>query len=156
VLARTMTSADLVAHLERAQVPYSPVNTPFDVLDDPHLTASGGLIEVQTAEGDAIKVPALPIASDSFQIDVRHDPPALGQHSREVLAELGYVGEAIERLIAGRVVRADGPTLNQPHRRDDDPPAGPNGTAVALSAPPAPASLAPTSATAESVPKEPV
>jgi crotonobetainyl-CoA:carnitine CoA-transferase CaiB-like acyl-CoA transferase len=122
-LARTMTSAELVAHLETARVPYSPVNTPLDVLDDPHLTASGGLVEVQTAEGDAIKVPALPITSSAFQPAVRHDPPALGEHTREVLAELGYPSDAIEHLLVDRVVRADGPTLNQPHRRDD-PPAG--------------------------------
>src|SRR4051794_22522156 len=69
-LARTMTSADLGAPLGRARVPSSPVNPPLDVLDDPHLTASGGLVDVQTAEGDTIKVPALPISSDSFQIDL--------------------------------------------------------------------------------------
>ena len=110
-LAQAMTSAELVARLETARVPYSPVNTPLDVLDDPHLNANGGLLEIQTANGGTIKVPALPIASSSFETDVRVEPPALGQHTRAVLTELGYTPEEIERLIDARVVRADGPTL---------------------------------------------
>jgi crotonobetainyl-CoA:carnitine CoA-transferase CaiB-like acyl-CoA transferase len=112
VLAQAMTSAELVGRLETARVPYSPVNTPLDVLSDPHLSANGSLLEIQTADGGSIKVPALPIVSSSFETDVHTNPPALGQHTRAVLAELGYTLDEIERLIAERVVRADGPTLD--------------------------------------------
>ena len=47
-------------------------------------------------------------------------PPAIGQHTREILAELGYPDKEIERLIDDRVVRADGPmltTVGQPGSR---------------------------------------
>ncbi len=110
-LARTLTSAELVGRLEQARVPYAPVNTPLDVLDDPHLNGAGALLEVDTAEGATIKVPAIPVASDAYKLDVRADPPALGEHTRALLGELGYSGEAIDDLLARRVVRADGPML---------------------------------------------
>jgi crotonobetainyl-CoA:carnitine CoA-transferase CaiB-like acyl-CoA transferase len=121
-LAQAMTSAELVARLETARVPYSPVNTPLDVLDDPHLNANGSFLDVQTADGGSIKVPALPIVSSNFETEVHLDPPALGQHTRAILAELGYPTDEIERLIAERVVRADGPTLD-PARVPHEPPA---------------------------------
>jgi crotonobetainyl-CoA:carnitine CoA-transferase CaiB-like acyl-CoA transferase len=118
-IARTMTSAELVMRLEQARVPYSPVNSPLDVLDDPQLQASGTLHDVRIAgpDGDSgdrtVQIPGLPIASDGFKPEPRHDPPGLGQHTRELLAEVGYPPQEIERLIDARVVRADGPTLTQ-------------------------------------------
>ena len=111
-LARELTSAELVGRLEKARVPYAPVNAPLDVLDDPHLNADGGLLEVQTADGRAIKVPAVPVVSDRFQPGVRGDPPALGEHTRELLAELDFSAEEIDRLLSEWIVRADGPTLD--------------------------------------------
>lgn len=111
-LAGELTSAELVGRLEKARVPYAPVNTPLDVLDDPHLNSEGKLLEVHTAEGVTIKLPAVPVASDSFEIGVRGDPPALGQHTRELLAELAYSADEVDDLVAGEVVGVDGPTLN--------------------------------------------
>ena len=110
-VVRTMTSAELVGKLEAAQVPYSPVNSPLDVLDDPQLQASGILHTVETEDGRTFELPGLPVFSDSFQPEPRGAPPALGQHTRPLLAELGYTPEQIERLLETRVVRADGPML---------------------------------------------
>jgi crotonobetainyl-CoA:carnitine CoA-transferase CaiB-like acyl-CoA transferase len=109
--AKNMTSAELVARLETARVPYSPVNSPLDVLDDPQLQASGTLHDVRMADGRSVQIPGLPVSSDAFAPEPRHDPPALGQHTRELLTDLGYPASEIERLIDARVVRADGPTL---------------------------------------------
>jgi crotonobetainyl-CoA:carnitine CoA-transferase CaiB-like acyl-CoA transferase len=116
-LARAMTSAELVAKLETARVPYSPVNDPLEVLDDPQLRASGILHDVRIPDGRVLQVPGLPVASDSFAYEPRGAPPALGQDTRPILAELGYHPEEIERLLETRVVRADGPmltTVSQP------------------------------------------
>jgi len=114
--AKGMTSAELVAKLETARVPYSPVNSPLDVLDDPQLQASGTLHDVTMADGRTVPIPGLPVSSDAFTPEPRYDPPALGQHTRALLTELGYPTSEIERLIDARVVRADGPTLT--HKTD--------------------------------------
>ncbi|MFN8634500.1 MAG: CaiB/BaiF CoA-transferase family protein [Chloroflexota bacterium] len=110
-VTRTLTSAQLVAKLETARVPYSPVNTPLDVLDDPQVVGSGLLHDVRTEDGRTLHLPGLPISSDGFAPEPRCDPPALGRDTRPLLLELGYSEEEIARLIDARVVRADGPML---------------------------------------------
>src|SRR5215212_7266423 len=110
-VAGALTSAELVGRLEQAQVPYSPVNTPFDLLDDPQLNSGGKLLEVETEAGGTIKTAGTPVASNNFELSVRHQPPALGQHSREVLLELGYSEAEVETLVSSGAVRLDGPVL---------------------------------------------
>ena len=113
VVTRTLTAADLIARLEQARVPFAPLNTPLDVLDDPQLNTSGGLLEVEAANGRAVKVPAAPVASTSFTPSVRRQPPGLGEHTRELLVELGYAPAEIDDLAGRSIVTLDGPVLNQ-------------------------------------------
>ena len=47
-----LSLAELSERLDRAGLPFSPINTPGDLFDDPHLTASGGLLPVHLTEGD--------------------------------------------------------------------------------------------------------
>jgi len=129
-VARSLDSAELVERFERVRVPYAPVNTPLDLLEDPQLNSGGKLLAVQTAGGDELKVPAVPVSSDSFGLGVRHQPPALGEHTRELLAELGYSAAEIEELAGSGVVGIDGPTLiGTP---DEPPDATMTGPAAAL------------------------
>ena len=110
-VARSLTADELIERLDRVRVPYAPLNTPADLLDDPHLNSGGKLLEVRTAEGKPVKVPAVPVASDRFELGVRHQPPALGQHTRELLDELGYSPAEIDALAACGAVDLHGPTL---------------------------------------------
>ncbi len=74
--------------LERLGLPFAPVNAPGDLFDDPHLNASGGLLELTLDDGRMARTPALPFTIDGHRLEKRRDPPRLGQHTQEVLAEL--------------------------------------------------------------------
>jgi crotonobetainyl-CoA:carnitine CoA-transferase CaiB-like acyl-CoA transferase len=87
-LFKTYDIAELSTVLERLGLPYAPVNTPSDLFTDPHLNASGGLLELALNDGRRVKTPALPFTFDGERLQKRRDPPAVGQHTQEVLAEL--------------------------------------------------------------------
>jgi crotonobetainyl-CoA:carnitine CoA-transferase CaiB-like acyl-CoA transferase len=91
---------DLVPLLREASIPYAPVNTPADLVDEPHLNAGAHLLEVKLSDGRTFKQPALPIALGNAQFRVRLPPPALGEHTDAILAELGYLPGEIEHLHA--------------------------------------------------------
>ena len=52
---------ELTPVFERLALPFAPVRKPGDLVDDPHLNASGGLLDVVLPNGKPAKVPALPI-----------------------------------------------------------------------------------------------
>ncbi|MCT4475028.1 CaiB/BaiF CoA transferase family protein [Bosea spartocytisi] len=80
--------AEISTILERLELPFAPVNTPGDLFDDPHLNASQGLLELTLNDGRTVKTPALPFTFDGSRLTKRRDPPMIGQHTEEVLAEL--------------------------------------------------------------------
>ena len=94
---------ELAAKLEAIGLPFAPIAKPWDLLDDQHLKASGGLLETRIS-GKTIRVPALPLELDGKRLSKRDDPPNIGQHSSEVLAGLGYSSGEIEELAVQRVI----------------------------------------------------
>ena len=94
---------DLAAKLEAIGLPFAPIAKPWDLLDDPHLKASGGLLPTRIGK-KTINVPALPLEFDGERLAKRADPPAIGEHGRELLAQLGCSPEQIAGLVARRVV----------------------------------------------------
>jgi len=98
------TKEELAAHLERIGLPFAPIAKPWDLLDDPHLKASGGLVPTKS-RGKTISVPALPLEFDGKRLPKRSDPPEIGEHSVELLKELGCSAAEIKRLVESRVVR---------------------------------------------------
>jgi crotonobetainyl-CoA:carnitine CoA-transferase CaiB-like acyl-CoA transferase len=88
---------DLARKLERIGLPFAPIAKPWDLLDDPHLNASGGLLETRIGE-HTIHVPALPVALAGRRLAKRADPPRVGEHARELLAELGCSPGEMESL----------------------------------------------------------
>jgi crotonobetainyl-CoA:carnitine CoA-transferase CaiB-like acyl-CoA transferase len=102
-LIKKFDQASLAAKLEEIGLPFAPIAKPWDLLDDPHLNAFGGLMETRVA-GKTIRVPALPLELDGKRLPKRADPPAIGEHGRELLAELGCSPQEIESLHERRIV----------------------------------------------------
>jgi crotonobetainyl-CoA:carnitine CoA-transferase CaiB-like acyl-CoA transferase len=96
--------ADLERKLEAIGLPFAPITKPWDLFDDPHLNASGGLAEIRDPRGTTFRTPTLPLELDGKRLPQRANPPALGEGARELLAGLGYSDRDIEALHATRVV----------------------------------------------------
>jgi len=79
---------ELAAKLEAAGLPYAPIVRPDQLLDDPHLKASGGLVPMQTDEGGSTDVVLLPLLMGGRRPGVRQALPRIGEHTEEVLAAL--------------------------------------------------------------------
>jgi crotonobetainyl-CoA:carnitine CoA-transferase CaiB-like acyl-CoA transferase len=90
-VARRLDAADLV---------WAPVQTPADVAADPQVAASGALVQVENGEGGTFPNPAAPARFPGADATVRPPSPKLGEHTRQVLAEIGYGEAEIERLFA--------------------------------------------------------
>ncbi len=103
-LLRSYDRAELVARLEKAGIPFAPINRPEDMFEDPHLLASGGLGEVDFLNGVRAKLPNLPLELDGRRPTRGGSLPQAGEHTSEVLAELGLSGEEISALAEAKVV----------------------------------------------------
>lgn len=93
------TTAHWLALLKEHEVPVAPVRTLDQVYACPQTAALGMIDEVDHPVVGPLEQIALPVTFDGNRPRARTAPPALGQHSREVLESLGYGGEALSRLI---------------------------------------------------------
>ena len=79
---------ELAPQLEAAGIPYAPIVRPDQLMDDPHLRASGGLVPMQTDDGSMTDVVLLPLRMDGRRPGVRRPLPKVGEHTEEILAGL--------------------------------------------------------------------
>ena len=79
---------ELSAKLEAAGIPYAPIVRPEQLLDDPHLKASGGLVEMQTDDGGRTDVVLLPLLMGGRRPGVRQPLAKVGEHTEEILSRL--------------------------------------------------------------------
>jgi crotonobetainyl-CoA:carnitine CoA-transferase CaiB-like acyl-CoA transferase len=103
-IVRQWPLAELSAKLEALDLPYAPVNTPSDLFADPHLNASGGLLDIVLPDGRHAPTPALPLSVDGARLPKRLDPPTLGEHTDTILTELGYSSAEIEALSSRNII----------------------------------------------------
>jgi crotonobetainyl-CoA:carnitine CoA-transferase CaiB-like acyl-CoA transferase len=99
------TTAEALAELDRARIPAGPLYSPRQALEDAHIRAAG-LLQDTDYPGLPRPVPLAPPPVDLSETPgrFRHRAPTLGEHTEQILAELGYGPAEIADLRARDVV----------------------------------------------------
>ncbi|MDS0475221.1 CaiB/BaiF CoA-transferase family protein [Natrinema sp. 1APR25-10V2] len=98
------TTEEWVEHLREYDVPCTPVNDVEDVVNDPHIEAHDMIAEMDHPEHGTVKAPANPVNFSSLETTHERAPPDLGEHSAEILGDLGYSPEEIATLESENVI----------------------------------------------------
>jgi crotonobetainyl-CoA:carnitine CoA-transferase CaiB-like acyl-CoA transferase len=84
------SAAELGRSFEEHGLPFAAITRPDQLLDDPHLLQSGGLVPVTLPDGREARTPLLPLTLDDQRLPLRLQPPRLGEHTDALLNSLGY------------------------------------------------------------------
>ncbi len=104
---KSISKEDLMHKLESIGLPFAPISRPEDLFTDPHLNANGGLMEMNLPNGQVVSLPALPISMDTQRTHLSLNPPRVGEHSRDILASLGYSDDEIMKMKDRRLTSLD-------------------------------------------------
>ena len=102
------SAAELSTLFDANDLPYAPIRKPEELFDDPHLLATGGLADITLPDGEragqVAQTTLIPFTLNGHRLGVRLDPPHLGSHTRELLADLGFETSRIESMLAQAIV----------------------------------------------------
>ena len=101
---KKFTTDELCEKLEKEDVPYSRLNNRKEVIQDPQIAAMGALLKYEDPGAGSIRTPRPPAQFNETPSSIRRAAPRLGEHSREVLAEIGYPEEEIQTFINQKIV----------------------------------------------------
>jgi crotonobetainyl-CoA:carnitine CoA-transferase CaiB-like acyl-CoA transferase len=102
--------AELAELFDRIDIPFAPVAKPGDLFDDPQLNAFGRMLDIEFASGARAKIPRLPVEIGDHDFALRRQAPKIGEHTSEILAELGLTPAEIGALTKRGVVTAGVPS----------------------------------------------
>ena len=91
-------SKDLFEILDSHGVPCGPIHTIDQILNHPQTKAREMMLPIQHPTIENLQVPGFPVKMGGTPQSVRYYPPLLGEHTDDVLSELGYSTEDIQRL----------------------------------------------------------
>ena len=116
-LLTTQPTAYWVEKMDAAGVPGGPVYGYDQILKDPHIKARNMVVDIDHPKIGPMKTLGLPIKSTGALTQIRQPAPWLGQHTEEVLREIGYAQDDVRQLFEAGVVydsaRAPAPTTTE-------------------------------------------
>ncbi len=98
---------ELVERLIAADVLTAPIKGIPEVVEDPQIRNNGMIVDIEHATAGRIQVTGVPVHLHGTPGSVRLPPPLQGQHTEELLAELGYAAGEIESLRGEKLVATD-------------------------------------------------
>lgn len=106
---REWIAADIEAELMKQGVPCACVNNFKQVFEHPQVVARNVVQEVEHPRLGKMQVTRNPILMDHDGPDLSRPSPMLGEHSEEILRDLGYSGDAIQKLVSSGVTKLAAP-----------------------------------------------
>ncbi len=99
------TRAEISAACEKSNIPFAAVARPEDLFTDPQLNQGGRLLPVEFNDAQ-VSLPALPLEWDGHMLGLEKNPPRIGEHTHEILSELGFSAAEIATLKSQNIVKA--------------------------------------------------
>lgn len=102
---RQRSAKELEAELLAVGIPCSLYNNLEQVFDDPHIQARGVAIDIEHPSMGKLRTVRNPVLADKDGPAVTRGGPLLGEHTAEILRELGYDDEKIGTLLSEKIVQ---------------------------------------------------
>lgn len=99
-----LESEEIFAKLDSAGVPCGPIHTIDQVVNHPQVQAREMILDVEHPIVKDLKIPGFPVKLSDTPATLDKHPPLLGEHTEEVLKELGFQDSEIQTLKEKRIV----------------------------------------------------
>lgn len=103
-ILRRRTREEWIEVLERHGIPVAPVKRVGEALSDPHVIWRKMVVEIRHPAYGDVKIPGIPLKLSRTPASIRRPPPLLGEHTVEVLREIGYSDEEMRGLVEMGIV----------------------------------------------------
>ena len=100
------TKQQIIDRCETADIPFAPIARVEDLFVDDQLNAGGSLLATTLPDGTETKLPKFPLEYGDAAMVVRQNPPQIGEHTREILAGIGYEPSVLRDLEQREVIKS--------------------------------------------------
>jgi crotonobetainyl-CoA:carnitine CoA-transferase CaiB-like acyl-CoA transferase len=105
---KSHSMAGIAQKLEELHIPYAPVARPGDLFEDPHLNHGGRMHRIDVGDGRYANIPGIPVEIGGESMPLRRQPPRAGEHTAEILRDMGLSEDELARLDAQGAIRMEG------------------------------------------------